>query len=173
MKQVGEILSFAVYVLERGIAEKYATKIAQLVDAIPLVNYTEKEVLAESKEERKFLGKWEHSLVVLNNDNPIAVIIGYERRAEGNKQYPMNSLYISELAVDETYRGKGIARELIQFFLKFNKELKSLDGEMAYSVQTNSADWNNHVVRLYESFGFKKIATKQYDNRTDVVLVLK
>ncbi|MFA5030343.1 MAG: GNAT family N-acetyltransferase [Patescibacteria group bacterium] len=173
MKKVGEIESFPVYILEKDVAKKYAKRIAQLLDAIPLVDYTEKEILAESKEEREFFGKWEHSFVVFDHNIPIAVIICYERKAEGNVQYPVNSLYISELAVDEVYRGKGIARKFIKFFLNTNKKLTSLDGQIAYSVQTNSADWNSHVVRLYESFGFKKIAFKQYDNRRDAVLFLK
>src|SRR4030042_3987043 len=157
MNQIGKIIDYPVYVLDKGTAEKFAGEIAGLADQIPLVNYSEKEILAESKGERIFHGKWEHSLVVFNSKKPVAVIIGYERAAENNDQYPENSLYISELAVDENYQRQGIARKLLKIFFEHNKKLIYLEGRMIYSVQTNFADWNNHVRRLYESFGFKQL----------------
>ncbi len=172
MSQIGKIIDYPVYIFDKGTAEKYAKTIARLADQIPLVNYSKKEILAESKGERIFHGKWEHSLVVFDGDMPIAVIIGYEREGEDNNQYPENSLYISELAVDENYQKQGIARALLRKFLERNKKFLHLDGRMIYSVQTNFADWNNHVRKLYESFGFRQIATKKYDNHKDVVLRL-
>lgn len=172
MKKIAEINKFPVYIFNKEIATKYAEEIAKLADQIPLVNYSEKEILAENKEERIFHGKWEHSLVVFDGDMPIAVIIGYEREGEDNGQYPENSLYISELAVDKNYQKQGIARALLKIFLERSKKFLYLDGRMIYSVQTNFADWNNHIRKLYKSFGFKEIAKKQYDNRKDVVLRL-
>ena len=173
MNQIGKIIDYPFYVLDKETAEKFAGEIAGLADQIPLVNYSEKEILAESKGERIFYGKWEHSLIVFDGNRPIAVIIGYEREAEDNSQYPENSLYISELAVHEKYQRQGIARKLLKIFLRHNNGMLHLKGPMIYSVQTNFADWNNHVRKLYESFGFKKITTKEYENRTDVVLRLK
>jgi len=172
MKKITEINKFPVYILDKKIATKYAKEIAELADQIPLVNYSEKEILAESKGERIFHGKWERSLIVFDGDMPIAVIIGYEREGEDNGQYPENSLYISELAVDKNYQKQGIARALLKKFLEHNKKFLHLDGRMIYSVQTNFADWNNHVRKLYKSFGFRKVATKKYDNRADVILRL-
>ena len=99
--------------------------------------------------------------------------MGYERRKENNEQYPNNTLYISELAVDEMYQGQGLAKKLIRCFLDINQSFLYLTGDVIISVQTNSADWNIKVISLYKSFGFQQISTKQYDNRVDVVLQLK
>lgn len=173
MKQINTIGEYVIYQLDKKTAFAHAKTIARLADLIPLVRYTEKEILAESKPGRTFHGKWEHSLIVFDQDNPIAIIISYERKKEGNDQYPENSIYISELAVDENYRRQGLARELIKQFLDFNKSFLHLDGNLLFSIQTNSADWNQHVVNLYKSFGFEQVGTKEYDNRTDVVLKLK
>jgi hypothetical protein len=65
-----------------------------------------------------------------------------------------------------------MARSLLRQFLEKNNALgfQSLKGEVNYSLQTNSAEWNIHVIELYKSFGFKQRATKQYPNRTDVIL---
>lgn len=145
-----------------------------MIDTISMVEYTPKMILAERKDEgnRIYHKKWDHSLVLMHGDEPVGVIIGYERAGENSEQYPANSIYISELAVAEAQRGKGLAKKLLAEFLKRCQEtgFLTLSGPLAFSIQTNSADFNNHVVRLYQSFGFKQRATKIYDNRVDVVL---
>jgi len=171
MKKVGKINEFSVYKLTKKLAQKHALTFAKIADQTPLVDYTEKEILADKKGDRVFHGKWDHSLVVFDQSRPIAFIMGYERNAEGNDQYPDNSLYISEFGVLKTYQKQGIGRQLIKLFLDLNKKLLCLDGMMIYSIQTNSADFNQHVQNLYKSFGFKHQANKEYDNRTDVVLI--
>jgi len=173
MKQINTIGKYAIYQLDKETMSAHVDTIAILADQIPMVSYTKEDMLAESKPGREFHGKWEHSLVVFDQDKPIAIIIGYEREKEDNNQYPENSIYISELAVDKNYLRQGIAKKLLKLFLDFNTSLLCLDGKLSFSVQTNSADWNRHVIELYKSFGFKQTAQKQYDNRTDVVLILK
>jgi ribosomal protein S18 acetylase RimI-like enzyme len=172
MKKLNLINNYSVYLLDKETAEKYAKEIAILASQIPLVEYTEENILLEAKGDRIFYGKWEKSLIVFDGDKPIAILIGYEREAEENNLYPDNSIYISELAVDKNYQRKGIARELIKMFLDNNKKFFYLYGDMVYSVQTNSAEWNNHVKKLYGKFGFRNIGVKEYNNRTDVVLKL-
>lgn len=58
--------------------------------------------------------------------------------------------------------------------MRFNNKIgyKELKGAVHFSVQTNKEDWNKHVQKLYEFAGFKKIAEKQYENRTDNVYFL-
>ena len=167
--------TFSLQVLDKQTAQIHAPALAKLLDQIPLVNYTEKEVLAESKEGRIFYGKWRHSLVLLDQAKPIGAIIGYERKSEANQQYPENTLYISELVVDPDYQKQGLGRKLVQAFLNHNQKIGFLylEGPLNFSVQTNSARWNSHVQNLYQSLGFTKRAIKQYDNRTDVILELK
>lgn len=173
MEYIQKIGDYDVYVLNKEVATTYIDEIMNLVNLIPMVSYSKEDILADSKIERDFLGKWEHSLIVLHNNKPIAIIIGYERKKENNDQYPTNTLYISELAVDEMYQGKGLAKQLIQCFLDINQSFLYLTGDISISVQTNAADWNAKVISLYKSFGFQQISTKQYDNRLDVVLQLK
>jgi len=158
--------------LTREFAEEHAADLASLASQIPQVEYTVEDILAEQKGERGLFNKWQHSLVIMDGSKPIAFAGGYERRAEGNLQYPENTLYVSELAVAQTHQHQGIARSLLRQFFELNNEIGflSLNGDLNYSIQTNSAEWNKHVIGLYKSFGFEQRATKEYPNRTDVVL---
>ncbi len=173
MKRISVIGKYDVYQLEKEMARAHITKLTQLINTIPLVEYSEEDIIAESKRERVFYGKWEHSLVVFDGTNPIALVIGYERKKEGNDQYPKNSLYISELAVDDAYHRQGIAHELLKVFFKFNQSFSFLEGDFLFTLQTNSAEWNRHVIDLYASFGFKQTAVKKYENRVDFILCMK
>lgn len=165
---------YTLKLLDGKTAKQYVEVLVELVDQIPLVPYTQEDILAESKgeNERVFYGKWEHSLVLFDKDKPIAVVIAYERKAENNDQYPKNTIYLSELAVNKEYQGQGIARKMLEIFFEMNSliGLLHLDGETNFSIQTNSADWNAHVQNLYKSFGFVQRAEKIYPNRTDIVL---
>lgn len=173
MDKVGQINNFPVYKLTKDIAQEFVKDLAEMANQIPLVDYTEKEILAEKKEDRIFYNKWDHSLIVFDKKRPIAFIFSYERKAEENNQYPENSLYICELAVSKKYQRKGIGKQLIKLFLELNKQFLHLNGRVIYSIQTNRAFSNKHVQDLYKSFGFKYQADKKYDNRTDMILVKK
>jgi ribosomal protein S18 acetylase RimI-like enzyme len=170
MQQIGSINTYTVIALTQEIAENYTKEISELASQIPKVDYTEADILAESKGERIFYGKWEHSLIVFCGGSPIAVLIAYERKGEGTEQYPVNSIYISELAVQVDYQKQGIARGLLRIFLDHSKNFKFLEGDLIFTVQTNCADWNKHVCKLYESFGFQSVANKKYENREDFIL---
>ncbi len=158
--------------LTKELAERFAVQLTALANLIPGVEYTTDDILAETKGDRVLLDKWEHSLVLLENDEPIAMVMGYERASEGNEQYPQDTLYVCELAVKESHQRQGIARELLKAFFERNNEIgmQNTDIPLNYSIQTNSAEWNQHVIDLYKSFGFKQRATKEYPNRTDLVL---
>ncbi len=162
---------FVVEQLTQELAAKYASELAQLADQIPGVHYSADDILAETKGERQLVNKWEHSLVVFEDKEPIAFVVAYERAAENNEQYPSDTIYISELAVKASHQRRGIATDLLKsFFEKNNSSITHPDTPPNYSIQTNSAEWNQHVVELYESFGFKVRATKEYPNRTDLIL---
>lgn len=166
-----EVSGFTPKILTKSIAKLFAVDLARLASQIPLVKYTEHEILAENKGKRIFFGKWDHSLVLFDGPRPIGLIIGYERMSEDNDQYPENTLYISELAIDHNYRRKGLAKQLLERFFDMNKNIKYkyLNGKFNFSVQTNSADWNKHVQNLYLSFGFTKRTTKVYPDRVDYI----
>lgn len=168
------INGYQVSALTRDFAHQHAEELAQLASQIPQVEYTPADIIAESKDEGKrvFHGKWEHSFVLMDAGKPIGLVIGYERDGEGNDQYPQNTIYVSELAVHPDYQKQGIARKLLDTFFAHNIQtgMLHLSGELNFSIQTNSADWNQHVIKLYQSFGFVKRSTKTYDNRVDIVM---
>lgn len=174
MEEIKRINGFIINLLDKNTAEKYKSQIVEMVEQIPLVDYTEEDIITEVKGERKMYCKWEHSLIVFDQTKPVAVIISYERKAEGSQQYPENTIYISELAVKKEYQNRGIAKKLVRTFLEYNnnKGFICLEGVVNFSVQTNSAKWNQHVQALYESFGFEQRAKKKYNNRLDVILSL-
>lgn len=167
---VAAIGKYKVYQLDKETANCYIDSIVRLVNYIPMKEYTSEEVLAESHPERTFYGKWEHSLIAFDAGKPIAVLIAYERQAEDHPGYRENSIYISELTVDEAYRRRGIAREMLKIFFRHSSRFKYLRGATVYTIQTNAAKWNEPVQNLYESFGYEPAGTKKYENRTDVVL---
>ena len=173
MNQTGLIEEYKVYQLTYEVLLLHIETITSLVNLIPKVKYTKSDILADSKLDRKFTGKWEHSLVVFDKNKPIAIIIGYERKREDNAQYPENSIYISELVVAKNYQQQGIAKNILKKFLTSNKSFIHLSRNVVFSVQTNSAKWNQRVIDLYKSTGFKTVSEKKYSNRKDVILNLQ
>jgi GNAT superfamily N-acetyltransferase len=167
-----KIHEYDVKPLTHALVFRHLSELTALANLIPEVEISPEEILADRKDDRELLGKWDHSLGVFDGDQPIAFVVGYERRGEGNAQYPSDTLYVNELSVSQDHQRQGIAKALLSHFFDYNTRegFKHLDGPFNYSIQTNSADWNHHVVALYESFGFRTRATKAYDNRTDVVM---
>ncbi len=158
--------------LTKELATQHINGLVDLANQIPEVEYTAEMILSEQKGDRQMLGKWAHSLVVLDADTSVAFIMAYEREAENNEQYPENTLYISELAVSSAYQRRGIAHHLLKYFFDKSNKIGMLhyDNALNFSIQTNSAEWNEHVINLYKSFGFRQRAVKEYANRSDVVL---
>ena len=169
-KPVAYIGRYRVYQLDKQIASRYIKFILRLVNYIPMKEYTREEILSESQTDRTFYGKWAHSLITFDDNKPIAIIIAYEREAENHPCYRQNSIYISELAVDKNHRRQGIAREMLTIFFQQSTRFIHLKGKPTYTIQTNSAAWNEPVQRLYESFGYKTIGVKEYSNRTDLIM---
>lgn len=169
---IDHIGPYQVRLLDQSLIHKTVNQLALLGNQIPQVTYTAADLLADRKGDRVLHGKWDHSLALMDDDVPIGFVMSYERAAEDNDMHPDNTLYISELAIDEAHQRQGLARKLLDSFFTFNNDRRFLylDGQLNYSLQTNSAEWNKHVRELYESFGFRQRATKSYDNRTDIVM---
>lgn len=176
MDKVASFDDFEIYPLTKELAIKCMHSILASLDLIPMVDkHNEDDVLLEKSGERIFHAKWEHSLIALTSNGDFAgIIIGYEREKEKNLQYPNNSIYISGFATANAYQKKGLGKFLIKTWLEHNgkKGFLELEGSLKFTVQTNNAEWNNHVQKLYESFGFKKTSEKSYGNRTDNVYSL-
>ena len=167
---------FQIYSLIKDLAEKYVDDIIAALNLIPEIDkHNINDVLSEKKGERILHAKWKHSLIVLTADGEfVGVIIGYEREKEDNNQYPENSIYLNDLAVNGKFQKRGVGKFLTMVWLDWNKKIGfiELTGKLRFSVQTNKQDWNSHVQKLYEAVGFKKIAEKNYNNRTDNVYSL-
>lgn len=164
-------------VLSHTLAQTYASAIVESLDRIPLVDpHSVEQVLAETKGDRLLHHKWDHSMIALTQSGQyVGVILSYEREAEDELRYPRPSIYLSSLAVDTNFQGRGVAKSMIATWLEHNRVRSFLDleGDLEFTVQTNSAEWNVHVQRLYTSFGFTPRATKSYGNRVDTVYSLK
>lgn len=63
---------------------------------------------------------------------------------------------ISNVAVAKDYRGRGIARNLVQTALEYVREYNGIS--VALQVRTDNAS----AKHLYKSFGFKEISSKSY-----------
>ena len=176
MNNVASYKEFEIYPLNPTLAKKHMPDILSALDLIPKVdNHSEDDILLEKSGERIFHAKWEHSCIALTSNGDFAgIVIGYEREREGNAQYPDNSIYISGFAISSTYQKKGLGKFLIKTWLEYNekKDFLEINGTLKFTVQTNNAEWNNHVQKLYESFGFRKTSEKNYGNRTDNVYSL-
>jgi ribosomal protein S18 acetylase RimI-like enzyme len=144
----------------------------RLANLIPLVTFTEEDLLAESKDGRVLHGKWNYVIGAFCEEKMIGFINGYEREKEKTGPYQFNSLYMNMMAVDPEHRVKGLGKKLFSMFLQEFTHYQILEGEFIYTLQTNSESWNAHLADMYRSFGFKQIGIKEYDNRTDLVMML-
>lgn len=160
--------------LDKETAEKYIERLLDLESLIPMVEVSPEKLLAESKGDRIMYSKWKHSLYAQSNGELIGFLMAYERKSEDNDQYPLNSLYLNTIVVSKTFQGKGLGHKLVHTLIDNFREsgFLELKGEKRISVQTNNAEFNKNVQSFYESFGFRKISEKEYDNRTDNVYVL-
>jgi GNAT superfamily N-acetyltransferase len=176
MKPLYSFGSYRIFKLSAELAEVYVIQIGEALDLIPLVaTHTPEVILATQDEAHEFHGKWEHSLIALDEHGEfVGVIMGYERESEGSPQYPHASIYMSDFAVAKSHQKQGLGKWMIDSWLDYNTKwgFRVLKGPLQFSVQINSAVWNRHVQTLYESFGFTKRSTKNYPNRNDIVYEL-
>src|SRR3989304_9117829 len=145
MVQIEEYKEFKIIPLTKDLANKYSAAICTALALIPSVEpRTPEQLLAENKGERALHKKWEHSLIALKEDQFAGVIIGYERESENTDQYPHHSIYVSDFAVAAQYQRKGLGTFLVKNWLDYNQQkgFLELNGDLRFSIQTNSADWN-------------------------------
>lgn len=165
--------NYKLEILSKNICKSKIEEILNILKLIPNSNYKREEILAENKEERILYGKWEHSLVILNDKEIVGILIGYEREKEKSGLYLENSFYINEIAVSKKYKGQGLGRKLLETFIEKTEKFKYLDGKIKIRIQTTNSIENRKVISLYESLGFKKIGVKQYPNKEDIVMEIE
>ena len=153
--------------LDQGTAAQYIDQLTELANLIPSVDYTPEMLMAGVKSDGRILrDKWLHSFVWLDDNAASGFVMGYRRTAETNDLYPVESLYMSELAVASSHRRRGIASRLVTAFLR-----SGLASDVEhFTLQTNSASWNAPVRDFYTRYGFITDGTKQYDDSCDVIM---
>lgn len=73
----------------------------------------------------------------------------FQQFLEHNIMTDIKTIYIDDLCVDETLRGKHIGKELYQYVLNFAKE------NGCYNVTLNVWSCNESAMKFYESCGLK------------------
>ncbi len=73
----------------------------------------------------------------------------YQQHKDNNILTDIKTLYIDDLCVDETCRGKSIGKALYEYVLDFAKE------QGFYNVTLNVWSCNEDALRFYEKMGLK------------------
>lgn len=165
--------NYKVRILSKELCKEKIEEILMLLRTIPNSNYREEDIIGETKGNRILYGKWEHSLILLKENEVVGILIGYERAKESEGLYLENCYYINEIAVSKKYKGQGLGKWLLEMFIERAKEFKYLDGEIKIRIQTTNSIENEKVINLYESVGFKKVGIKKYPQKEDIVMEIE
>lgn len=162
--------SYHILQLTKELAVKHADQLVDILDQIPKSKkHSVEGVLAEEKFGLKLMGKWEYSLIAIDDEgDPIGVLFSYERSGGKTEGYALDSIYLADLAIDSSYRRQGLGRRLVNEWLDRSKNIGylHLQNKLRFSLQTNASAANEHVQRFYESFGFKFAGYKQNGEKT-------
>lgn len=162
--------NFKVEQLSKKVCLERRDELLELLKTIPNSHYKIDDIVAEKKGDRVLYGKWEYSLIVLDKENIVGVLIAYERKKEEEGIYQENCFYINEIVVSKKYKGQGIGKALLEIFIEKTEEYKYLDGKVKIRIQTTNSEENKKVIELYERVGFRKVGIKKYQLKEDVVL---
>lgn len=140
----------------RPAKEKDISKISDLLSQVCLVHHGGRPDLFKvgkkySEEEIKdIIGDNERPVLVSVNEND--EVLGYcfciyTRHVDNSILTDIKTLYIDDLCVDETLRGRGVGRELYEAALRLAKD------SGCYNLTLNVWSCNASALRFYESLG--------------------
>ena len=100
--------------------------------------------------EDEYIKLLETSQIILatNNEEIIGAVCYNIREMRADVIHSFKCLWISDLIIDESYRGKGIGTMLMEKVKETAKE-NSVD-----RIQLNVSSYNTDAVKLYEKLGF-------------------
>jgi len=159
--------------IDADFAQAHVDELLRLARQIPEAPWTAKDITGTVKADGRIEhAKWEHTFALMQGGEIIGFVMAYVRDAEPNDNYPMNTLHTTGLAVRPDHQRQGHARQLMCAVIDpvLAHGFSELTGNVVLSLQTNAAQWNQSVRAFYESLGFVVVGSKQYDNRTDVVM---
>lgn len=73
--------------------------------------------------------------------------------------YPIDSWWIERFMIDKDHQGKGWGKKALALFLKEFKPHRQVK-----ELRIGAEPENNHAIKLYESFGFKKEGMVEGEN---------
>lgn len=158
--------------LTKAVAQTYASDFTALLNLTPLLFFADADFLADDREGVELKGRWERSLAMVHESKGVGLITAYERPSEPESDYTESSVFIDGFSIDQNWQHKGFGRKLLYQFLVRNIQipLKYLMGKLRFTTQVNSADWNHKAIELFETYGFTRLATVEYENRQELIL---
>lgn len=138
--------------------EKDIPKILDLLSQVDFVHHNGRPDIFKigtkySIEELKVLLKDENRPILVSVDEE-DLVLGYcfcifQQYLNNSVLTDIKTLYIDDLCVDETLRGKGVGKELYEAAVKFAKD------NGCYNLTLNVWSCNPSAMRFYESQGLK------------------
>ena len=138
--------------------EKDIPKILDLLSQVDLVHHNGRPDIFKigtkySADELKVLLKDENRPILVSVDEE-DLVLGYcfcifQQHLNNSVMTDIKTLYIDDLCVDETLRGKGVGKELYEAAVKFAKD------NGCYNLTLNVWSCNPSAMRFYESQGLK------------------
>lgn len=137
--------------------------INELLNQVLMVHHNGRPDLFRSNT-RKYMDK-ELLAIIEDDSRPIFVgvdekeqVMGYafcvfQRHTDDNILTDIKTLYIDDLCVDETLRGRHVGKQLYDYVLRFAKE------QGCYNVTLNVWECNPGAKKFYESCGLKPYKT--------------
>ena len=112
--------------------------------------FREKGTKYSGPELAQMLGQADAPIFVLEEGGSVAgYLIGQIIRADGAAQEPITTLYVDDLCVDESARGKGIGRQLMEYARDYARE------QGCHNLTLHVWEGNPGAQAFYESLGMK------------------
>ena len=143
------------------------------MNSFDIRNATLTDIPALLELEKSFVAPWKEEYLVYElKDNPVNtfLVVTYENEVVGFVDYwiTFDSATISQIAIKNEFRHKGLARMLLKEMYDdcYAKRVRNITLEVRTS--------NKSAINLYEKYGFKTVITKPryYDNGEDALYML-
>ena len=151
MKIETYIDSLVSYAMNRGLAEPcdHQVLVNRLLELLRLDDYTPSEE-PQTEELEEILADESRPILVYTDEND--AVLGYafcidQQITDSHILTDIRTIYIDDLCVDETIRGKGIGKALYDFVVAYAKK------EGYYNLTLNVWACNESALRFYEKMG--------------------
>jgi [ribosomal protein S18]-alanine N-acetyltransferase len=144
-----------------------------MMTAVDLRRLTARDLDAiERIEKRAYPTPWSRSMFAGELSKPSGICVG-AFQGDGMLGYLIVARYVDawhvmNIAVDEPFRGRGIARALLEHLFEHTAD----DRERGYTLEVRVS--NSVAIRLYESLGFVASGMRRgyyTDNREDALIM--